>query len=151
MRIFLECMTPDTWNRYNIEEILRTIRKPEDIFTIPVDLRDFIIDLTAHFNAIMGLRESAGNYVRQNGNLSLYPEYDLGTRVYGGVTRSQRRWSFLPHPIRYKGQTRNPMHGLAIYDKQRDFQRYIPFIEASSDDKFEIVYNRNKPLFVIQK
>ena len=152
MRIFLECMTPDTWNFYNIEEILRTIQKPEDIFTIPVDLRDFIIDLTAHFNTIMGLRESVGNYVRQNGNLGLHPEYDLVTRAYGGVTRSQKRWSFLPHPTKYNGQTRNPMHGLAIYDGQRDFKGYIPFIEASnSGGQFEILYNGNKPLFVIQK
>jgi len=153
IRIFLECMTADTWNLYNIEEILKAIQKPEYIFKIPEDLRNFIIDLTVHFNTIMGLRESAGNYVRQNGNLDLYPEYDLGTRVYGGVTRSQRRWSFLPHPTRYKGQTRNPMHGLAIYNEQRDFQGYIPFIEAlNSGDEVEIVYNnRNKPLFVIQK
>jgi len=152
MIIFLELMTPDTWNLYNIEEILKTIQKPEDIFTIPENLRNFIIDLTAHFNTIMGLRESVGIYVRQNGNLDLYPEYDLGTRVYGGVTRSQRRWSFLPHPTKYNGQTRNPMHGLAIYNGQRDFKGYIPFIEASnSGGQFEIVYNGNKPLFVIQK
>ena len=152
MRIFLECMTPDTWNLYNIEEILKELQKPQDVFKIREDLRNFIIDLTAHFNTIMGLRESAGDYVRQNDKLNSYPEYDSETRVYGGVTRSKRRWSFLPHPIRYKGQTRNPMHGLAIYDKQRDFQGYIPFIEASkSPNQFKIVYNGNKALFVIQK
>jgi len=152
MIIFLECMTSDTWNLYNIEEVLNAIQKPEDIFTIPEDLRNFIIDLTAYFNTIMGLRESAGNYARQNGNLNLYPEYDLGTRVYGGVTRSQKRWSFLPHPTKYNGQTRNPMHGLAIYNGQRDFKGYIPFIEAlKSGNQFEIVYNEKKPLFVIQK
>mgnify|MGYP000481936083 CR=1 FL=1 len=152
MRIFLECMTPDTWNLYNIEEILGKVEKPEDIFKLPKDLRDFLINLTAHFNAIMGLRETAGSYIQQSGSLDLYPEYDLEKRVYGGVTRSQRRWSFLPNPVKYKGQTRNPMHGLSFYDHQRNFGGYIPFNEALRlGDQVEIVYNGNKPLFVVQK
>lgn len=152
MLIFLECMTPDTWNSYNIEEILRKIEKPEDIFTLPEDLRNFVIDLTVHFNTVMGLRDVAVSTLQQNGILNLYPEYDLSSRIYGGVTRSQRRWSFLPHPIKYKGQSRNPMHGLALYDGQRNFKGYISFNEALRlEDQFEIVYNGNKPLFVVQK
>lgn len=93
----------------------------------------------------MDLRELAAKSAIQAG-LDNYPEYNP-SRIYGGVTRSTKRWSFLPHPKKFNGQTVNPMHGLAVYTENGEFlgisqKRHLP---AES----KIIYEGLKPLFVI--
>lgn len=152
MVIFLECMTPKIWNEYNIQDLLSFIQTPKDLHQyFPQELLNYLVSITTHFKTIMDLREIAKNIVIQAGWECDYPEYQLANRVYGGVTRSTSRWSFLPHPIRFKGQTRNPMHGLAVYDLQGSFQGIASFSQTINDPNSRVIYDeKGKPLFVLQ-
>ncbi len=151
MCIFLECMTPKTWDEYNIQILLSAIQTPRDLQqTLPQQLLDYLVDITTHFRTIMNLREIAKNVVIQT-RLEGYPEYQSTNRVYGGITRSSSRWSFLPHPKKYNGQTRNPMHGLAVYDSRKTFQGIASFSQAINDPNSRVIYDeKGKPLFVLQ-
>lgn len=145
MRIFLECATPNAWDFYGIGNILQRLNKPNSLLEIPSDLLTYLINTTAHFSTIMSLRDEAKKRVFERGLVNDYHEYSK-KRIYGGVTRSDKRWSFLPHPVKYQGQTRNPMHGLALYSQESEFLGYVPFNDAQKLGK--IVYLNNKPLFV---
>lgn len=146
--VFLECMTPDAWRQFNIENLLTQIKNPSDLQTISPELLTYLINVTAHFSAIMGLRNPARERVISLNLVEEYPEYDPN-RIYGGVTRSNKRWSFLPHPTKFRGETRNPMHGLAIYDNAGNFLGFIPYIEAVKNNWRIVRDNNNKPLFVV--
>lgn len=144
MRVFLECMAPEIWNRYNINQILNNLNSPRDLLEIPQKLLEYIIKTTTHFNTIMTLRNEAAERTQKDLN---YPEYNSDNRVYGGVTRNGKRWSFLPHPTRWQGQTVNPMHGIAVYSTDGEYRGNVPFYKIPLDS--QLIKLGDKPLFVI--
>jgi hypothetical protein len=136
----------------DVEEINANIRggNLNCLLNLPENLLSELINLTTHVKSIMTLRATAAEVVHQNPNLSdNYPEYNQN-RLYGGVTRSNGRWSFLPLPVRYNGMTVNPMHGLAVYSREeRKFLGICPW--RNLPEGSEVVYLDNgKPLLVLK-
>lgn len=150
---FLDCLPESTLNHFKInpehlEQIIYSFKRGEfnPLLSIDQELLNYLINLTAHFASIMSLRSAARDMVIANGWLEKYPEYS-DNRIYGGVTRSLRRWSFLPNPKRFNGKTVNPMHGLAIYDKEGNFLGVCP--RRNLPPEARIIYWQNKkPVFV---
>jgi hypothetical protein len=155
--VFLDIIPQRVLERYNlslsdVSEINENIRygNLSDLRNLPNDLIDHLIDLTSYIRSIMNLRSAAAEIVQQDPNLiNNYPEYNPD-RLYGGVTRSNGRWSFLPLPVRYNGMTVNPMHGLAVYSKEeRKFLGICPW--RNLPEESEVVYLDNKkPLLVLK-
>lgn len=148
---FLDCLPVDTLEKYGIDnskldDILTSLKSGDlqPILSINQELLSYLINLTSHFKAVMALRELAREKMVSY-QLSAYPEYEID-RVYGGVTRSEKRWSFLPHPIRFNGATVNPMHGLAVYNKNGEFLGVCP--RRSLPLEGQIFSINNKPFLV---
>lgn len=139
---------------FNLRENLRDLK----ISDIDKNVLNYLIDRSTHISAIMNLRPKAEEAVNKNGQLDDYPEYQTGKKLYGGVTRTQRRWSFMPHPTRWKGRTINPMHGLSIYDQAGNYHGVVEYKNAVDDieqgNQFDhiVKYGENeKPIAVIKK
>jgi len=155
--VFLDIIPQRVLEKYNlslsdVNEINENIRyrNLSDLRNLPNDLIDHLVDLTSHIRSIMNLRSVAAEIVQQDPNsINDYPEYNP-ERLYGGVTRSKGRWSFLPSPVRYNGMTVNPMHGLAVYSKEeRKFLGICPW--RNLPEESEVVYLDNKkPLLVLK-
>lgn len=157
--ILVECMPDEGLAELGLSnEDITSVRNIShgvgNLTDLPQPVLQYVVGMTAHIRAVMDLREPAGEIVRAQGLEDEYPEYD-SSRLYGGVTRSSKRWSFLPVPHRYKGTTRNPMHGLAIYnngDRGRNFEGYVQYTEAQQlvkENTHEIAYIANKPIGVV--
>ena len=151
---FLDCLPETTLNSFNIkpedlEQIISSFKRGEfnPLLAIDQELLNYLINLTAHFDSLMSLRSTARDIVLANGSLEEYPEYS-DSRIYGGVTRSSSRWSFLPHPRKFNGKTVNPMHGLAIYDNEGNFYGVCPKRELPDETNI-IYYQGKKPVFAI--
>jgi len=131
----------------SVREITRT-RDGSMLQLLPMDVLNYVVGLTAHVDTVMGMRPLATQAVKENGLDLEFPEFS-DERVYGGVTRSVSRWSFLPHPVRFSGRTINPMHGLAVYNGG-NFMGVAPFSELASNEKFKIIYFGEKPVGAVQ-
>ena len=114
-----------------VREVTKT-RDTTELLLLPTDLLSYVIGLTAHVDTIMGMRPLAAQSVKEKGLQKDFPEFS-DERVYGGVTRSSSRWSFLPHPVRFSGRTINPMHGLAVYNGD-EFVGVAPFAELAINE-----------------
>lgn len=152
MGVFIDILPLSTLEKYNLNpdqarQFYESLKSGDFgiLDSLPSDLVTKLISLTAHTKSIMELRKEAGQRVREERLTSLYPEY--GDTIYGGVTRSAKRWSFLPLPTRWNGRTVNPMHGLAVYKEDGDFMGVCPKRELPANA--EIIYypNSDKPLF----
>lgn len=130
-----------------VRAVVKT-RNIEELLLLPEQLLSHYIRLTAHFETIMGMRSLAAQVVRENGEQDKFPQYGEDI-IYGGVTRSAHRWSFLTHPVRNKGRTINPTHGLAVYNGE-NFAGNAYFIELFDNDKFKLIYFGEKPICAIQ-
>ncbi len=120
-----------------------------DFGSLPQETLQYLTGLTTHIDAMMALRGKAKQAVQEKGLTAEYPEYQDESRVYGGVTRSTHRWSFLPHPTKFMGRTVNPMHGIAGYGSNNDYVGNIPFNvlqEMQNVCEAQLVYLDNKPM-----
>lgn len=151
---FLDCLPETTLKKFEmttegVKKIISSFKEKDfnPLLAINQELLNYLINLTARFDSLMSLREKARDEVLANGLLEEYPEYS-DIRIYGGVTRSLSRWSFLPHPIKFNGKTVNPMHGLAIYNNGGNFCGVCPRKELPGSANI-IFYQGIKPLFAI--
>lgn len=149
----LDCM-PDSGleaqgiNPDDIEQV-RKAAMSGDLESLPYKTLQYLASLTTHIDAMMALRGRAKQAVQEKGSTDEFPEYQDESRVYGGVTRSTHRWSFLPHPTKFMGRTVNPMHGLAAYGPDSSYIGNIPFntLQRMQDDsEAQLVYLDDKPM-----
>lgn len=149
MKIFIECIPDESLASMGVtsSEIsqLRNNLPSVSLRSINRDLLMYVAEMTLHFSAIMDLRSEAGARVS---DFDYFPEYTSGGRLYGGVTRSTSRWSFLPNPTRFKGKTMNPMHGLAIYDSNGTFCGVDHYSEISELSNAQVLHIGDKPVAV---
>lgn len=117
---------------------------------LPENIMALSISQAARLEAVLSLRMNAFeafNNIKRNKS---FTEFNLNVITKAGMTRSKERWSFLPHPIRFKGKTIFPLHGIAIYSKNGKYLGNISFKEAKNMPNTKIIYYNNyKPLFAI--
>lgn len=152
---FLDCMPNTGLANLGLspEEItqIRVAGKSVDLNNLPHPLKEYLISLTTHVATIMDLRGQAAEQILLSGNDDDFPEYS-NDKVYGGVTRSASRWSIMPHPIKWKGEVRNPMHGLATYDHAKQYRGVATFNhlnQLQDARECDIIYHGTKPIFAL--
>lgn len=96
-----------------VQQLCSTIIQPSNVALLPDNLLDYCIDLTAHMETVLSLRPAAAEKVRDAGAEEQFPEYSGS--VAASVTRKTSKMSFLTHPVKYRGKSVLPMHGIAIY------------------------------------
>lgn len=132
-----------------IDKLRDAVKSPNDLSKLPKSVLDYVIHLTANTETMLKLREAAGNKIASD-MYHQYPEYNLLSRIKAGITRSEDRdWNFMPHPIRYEGNTILAMHGLGVYDGKGIYLGNLPYKELTRNESSEIMYIGGKPVGAI--
>jgi hypothetical protein len=150
--VFFECLSDESLksmglDQQEVEQIRQNVTTPLDLLKLPTSVLNYVIHLTCHMEAALGMRDLASQHVSED-ELHKYPEYDVRTKITTGITRREGRLSLLAVPQKYKGRTVLPMHGLAIYDGNGSFKGFIPH-EVAKREGMEIVYHGSKPISVL--
>ncbi len=110
-----------------------------------------LFEAIVHFQTVMSLRrEVADSKIRQWNFMEASSGNNNVKNIRCGVTRSMERWSFLPHPVRYRGQTRNPAYGLALYDARGGFRGIVDYPQLCAMPSIQLVEYRGRPIAAIE-
>jgi hypothetical protein len=101
------------------------VKTPPDLQKCPPLVFGYVLAVASCMGALMSLRPLAKAAVILESRDADFPEFGRPA-LWAGITRREGRLSLLPHNIRYRGQTLNPMHGLALYEKTK-YRGVVPY------------------------